>query len=69
MAKTCFMLDESERVLIFSYYLGLACEPQTYFRSSLNSLHPKNNVCEHERQNDFCDVKTFVLMFADQIKS
>ena len=28
---------------------------------------PKNNVCEHERQNYFRDVKPFVLMFANQI--
>ena len=32
------------------------------------SLPPKNNVCEPERQNDFCDVKPFVSMLANQIK-
>ena len=32
-------------------------------------MPPKNNVCEHERQNDFPAVKPFVLMFANQIKS
>ena len=32
------------------------------------SFPPKNNVCEHERQNDFPDVKPFVLMFTSQIK-
>ena len=32
------------------------------------SLPPKNNVCEHERQNDFPHVKPFALMFANQIK-
>ena len=63
----CFMLYESERVLIFSYYLGLACKPRTFFRSSLNSLPPKNNVCEHERQNDFCDVKR--LFWCSPIRS
>ena len=44
----------------------LACEPQTYFRSSLLSL--RNNACEPERQNDFHDVKPFVLVLANQIK-
>ena len=28
------------------------------------SLPSKNNICEHERQNDFRDVRPFVLMFA-----
>ena len=28
----------------------------------------KNNTCEHEWQNDFHDVKPFVLIFANQIK-
>ena len=32
------------------------------------SLPPKNSVCEPELQNDFCDVKPFVLMMANQIK-
>ena len=32
------------------------------------SLPPKNNVCEPERQNDFGDVKPFVLILANQIK-
>ena len=32
------------------------------------SLPPKINVCEPERQNDFRDVKPFVLMLANQIK-
>ena len=32
------------------------------------SLPPKNSVCEPERQNDFRDVKPFVLMLANQIK-
>ena len=32
------------------------------------SFPPKNNVCEHKRQNDFPDVKAFVLMFTNQIK-
>ena len=32
------------------------------------SLPPKNSVCEHERQNDFRDVKPFVLMLANQTK-
>ena len=32
------------------------------------SLPPKNSVCEPERQNDFHDVKSFVLMLAKQIK-
>ena len=32
------------------------------------SFPPKNNVCEHERQNDFPHVKPFVLMFTNQIK-
>ena len=32
------------------------------------SLPPKNSICEPELQNDFRDVKPFVLMLADQIK-
>ena len=32
------------------------------------SLPPKNSVCEPEQQNDFRDVKLFVLMLAYQIK-
>ena len=32
------------------------------------SLPPKNSVCEPGRQNDFRDVKPFVLMLANQIK-
>ena len=32
------------------------------------SLSPKNNVRERDRQNDFHDLKPFVLMFANQIK-
>ena len=32
------------------------------------SLPPKNSVCELERQNDFHDVKSIVLMLANQIK-
>ena len=32
------------------------------------SLPPKNSVCEPEQQNDFRDVKPFVLMLAHQIK-
>lgn len=36
--------------------------------SVVASLPPKKNVCEPERQNDFRDVKHFVLMFANQIK-
>ena len=32
------------------------------------SLPPKNSVCEPELQNDFRDVKPFVLMMANQIK-
>ena len=32
------------------------------------SLPPKNNVCEPEQQNDFRDLKAFVLMLANQIK-
>ena len=32
------------------------------------SLPPKNSVCEPERQNDFRDVKPFVLMLASRIK-
>ena len=32
------------------------------------SLPTKNNVCETEWQNDLRDVKTFVLMLANQIK-
>ena len=32
------------------------------------SLSPKNNVCERDRQNDFHDLKPFVLMFANQIE-
>lgn len=32
------------------------------------SLSQKNNVCEHDQQNDFRDLKPFVLMFANQIK-
>ena len=32
------------------------------------SLSPKNNVCEPEWPNHFCDVKLFVLMLATQIK-
>ena len=32
------------------------------------SLSPKNNDCETELQNDFRDVKAFVLMLANQIK-
>ena len=32
------------------------------------SLPPKNSVCEPEQQNDFRDVKPFVLMLAYQIK-
>ena len=45
----------------------LACEQQTHFRSSL-LFPPKNSVCEPEQQNDFRDVKLFVLMLAYQIK-
>ena len=29
---------------------------------------PNSNVCESERQNDFRDVKPFVLILANQIK-
>ena len=36
--------------------------------ASLSSLPPKNNVFEPEWQNDFRDVKPFVLMLANQIK-
>ena len=32
------------------------------------SLPPKNGVCEPERQNDFLEVKPFVLMLVNQIK-
>ena len=32
------------------------------------SLPPKINVCEPEQQNDFRDVKPFVLKLANQIK-
>ena len=32
------------------------------------SLPPKNNVCEPEWQNNFCDVKPFALMLANQNK-
>ena len=32
------------------------------------SLPLKNSVCEPGRQNDFRDVKPFVLMLANQIK-
>ena len=32
------------------------------------SVPPKNSVCEPELQNDFRDVKPFVLMMANQIK-
>ena len=32
------------------------------------SLPPKNSVSKPERQNDFRDVKPFVLMLANQIK-
>ena len=32
------------------------------------SLPPKKNVCELEQQNDFHDLKPFVLMLANQIK-
>ena len=31
-------------------------------------LPPKNNDCEPEQQNDFRDVKPFVLMLTNQIK-
>ena len=34
----------------------------------ITSLPPKNGVCEPEEQNDFRDVKPFVLMLASQIK-
>jgi len=34
----------------------------------VTSLSSKNNACEHDRQNDFRDLKPFVLMFATQIK-
>ena len=34
----------------------------------VTSVSPKNNICERDRQNDFCDLKPFVLMFANQIK-
>ena len=57
-------VDTTEIILIRP---TIACEQQTYFRSSLLSL-PKINVCEPERQNDFPWRKTFVLMLANQIR-
>ena len=57
-------VDTTEIILIRPI---IACEQQTYFRSSLLSLR-KINVCEPERQNDFRDVKPFVLMLANQIR-
>ena len=36
--------------------------------SVVASLHQKSNVCEPEWQNDFRDVRSFVLMSANQIK-
>ena len=57
-------VDTTEIILIRP---TIACEQKTYFRWSLLSLR-ECNVCEPERQNDFLDVKPFVLVLANQIR-
>ena len=57
-------VDTTEIILIRP---TIACERQTYFLSSLLSLR-KINVCQPELQNDFRDVKPFVLILANQIR-
>ena len=61
---------------LFSSQLHLLGRPAP-IQSSLRTAHsfpvvaslpPKNSVCEPERQNDFRDVKPFVLMLVYQIK-
>ena len=37
--------------------------------ASLRVFHPKSNVCEPERHNDFHDVKPFVLVLINQINN
>ena len=48
------------------FYVSLRI--QTYFRTLLNSLHPKSNVCEPESLNDFCDVNLLLCCWSIGIR-
>jgi len=54
----CLNVKHAKRLQTPSAHGSLACERRRI--SGCHLVLPKNNVCEPEPGNDFCDVMTFV---------